>query len=144
VSSTGWAPPTTGPSRGRSIRLVIEPIDGMEPGTIGFRATGRVTRQEYHDTLLPAMKAAAEAGEVRMVFAVGPGFEKFEVGALAEDTKAGMTLGLGHPRSWKRTALVTDVDWITHALHLFAWLTPGEVKAYGLDGLEDAKTWVAG
>ena len=63
-----------------------------------------MTRQEYHDTLLPAMKAAA----------------------------------------WKRTALVTDVDWITHALHLFAWLTPGEVKAYGLDGLEDAKAWVAG
>jgi len=115
----------------------------MAPGTIGFRATGKVTREEYKDVLLPAMKAAAEAGDVRMVFAVGPGFEKFELGALAVDTKAGVTLGLGHPKAWSKTALVTDVEWITQVLHLFAWLTPGEVRAYGLDGLEDAKSWVA-
>jgi hypothetical protein len=115
----------------------------MPPGTIGYRATGRVTRDEYRDVLLPGMRAAAEAGDVRMVFAVGPGFERFELGALGEDTKAGITLGIGHPHAWTRTALVTDVDWIARALHMFAWLTPGEVRLYGLDGLEDAKAWVA-
>jgi hypothetical protein len=26
---------------------------------------------------------------------------------------------------------------------MFAWLTPGEVRLYELDGLEDAKAWVA-
>jgi hypothetical protein len=123
---------------------VIERLENMPEGTIGFRATGRMTREEYHDVLLPPMRAAAEAGEVRMVFAIGPGFEKFEAGALAEDTKTGVTLGLGHLRSWKRTAVVTDVDWIEKALHMFGWLTPGEVKLYPLDGLEDAKSWVAG
>jgi hypothetical protein len=122
---------------------VIEPLEGMPDGTIGFRATGRVTRDEYRDVLLSPMRAAAETGDVRMVFAVGPGFEKFEAAALAEDTKTGITLGLGHPRAWKRTALVTDVDWIAKALHMFGWLMPGEVKLYELDGLEDAKTWVA-
>jgi hypothetical protein len=122
---------------------VIEPLEGMPDGTIGFRATGRVTRDEYRDVLLPPMRDAAEAGDVRMVFAVGPGFEKFEVGALAQDSKAGITLGLGHPHAWNRTALVTDVDWVAKALHMFAWLTPGEVKLYELDRLEDAKTWVA-
>jgi hypothetical protein len=123
---------------------MIEPLEGMPGGTIGFRATGRVTRDEYRDILLPPMRAAAEAGDVRMVFAVGPGFERFELGALAQDTKAGITLGVGHPHAWKRTALVTDVDWIANALHMFAWLTPGEVRLYELDRLEDAKTWVAG
>ena len=123
--------------------LVIEPLQGMPAGTIGLRATGRVTRDEYRELLLPAMRKAAERGDVRMVFAVGPGFEKFEPGALAEDTKAGITLGIGHPHAWKRTALVTDVDWIARALHMFAWLTPGEVRLYELGGLEDAKAWVA-
>jgi hypothetical protein len=122
---------------------VIETLEGMADGTIGFRATGRVTGEEYSDLLLPPMRDAAEAGDVRMVFAVGPGFEKFELGALAQDTQAGVTLGLGHPHAWKRTALVTDVDWIAKALHMFSWLTPGEVKLYGLDRLEDAKKWVA-
>ena len=118
---------------------MIEPLEG----TIGFRATRRVTRDEYRETLLPTMRAAAKAGDVRMVFAVGPGFERFELGALAQDTKAGVTLSLGHPHAWKRTALVTDVDWIASALHMFAWLTPGEVRLYELDELEDAKAWVA-
>jgi hypothetical protein len=123
---------------------VIEPLDGMPDGTIGFRASGRVTREEYRDILLPPMRNAAERGDVRMVFAIGPGFEKFELGALAEDTKSGITLGLGHPHAWKRTAVVTDVDWIAKALHMFSWLMPGEVRLYELDGLEDAKKWVAG
>jgi len=122
---------------------MIEPLEGMPDGTIGYRATGRVTREEYRDVLLPGMKAAAEAGDVRMVFAVGPGFERFELGALALDTKTGITLGVGHPKAWRRIALVTDVDWLADVMHLFGWLTPGEVKLYGLDGLEDAKTWVA-
>ena len=39
--------------------------------------------------------------------------------------------------------MVTDVDWIVKALHAFAWLTPGAVKLYDLDGLEDTKTWIA-
>lgn len=122
---------------------MIEALESMPDGTIGFRATGRVTREEYRDILLPPMRDAAEAGDVRMVFAIGPGFEKFELGALAQDTQAGVTLGLGHPHAWKRTALVTDVDWIAKALHMFSWLTPGEVKLYAPDRLEDAKKWVA-
>jgi SpoIIAA-like len=122
---------------------VIEVLDPMPPGTIGFRATGRVTGEEYHDVLLPAMRAAADAGDVRMVFAVGPGFEKFEPGALLEDARVGVTFGIAHRHAWKRTAVVTDVDWITKAIHMFDWLTPGEVRVFELHQLEDAKTWVA-
>lgn len=123
---------------------MIEPLDDMPSGTIGFRATGRVTKDEYRDVLLPVMRAAAEAGDVRMVFAVGPDFERFDPGALLEDTKVGLTLGIGHLDAWKRTALVTDVDWIKKALHMFAWLTPGEVQVFEPDRLDDAKAWVAG
>ena len=122
---------------------MIEPLDDMPPGTIGFRATGHVTRDDYHDVLLPPMRAAAEAGDVRMVFAVGPGFEQLEPGALLEDSKVGLTLGMGHLRAWKRTAVVTDVEWIKKSIHMFTWLTPGEVHVFELDQLEDAKAWVA-
>jgi hypothetical protein len=122
---------------------VIEKLDGMPPETFGFRATGSVTADEYREVLLPGMRDAAKAGDVRMVFAIGPGFDKFEAGALAQDMRAGISLGIGHPRAWTRTAVVTDVDWIAKAMHMFGWMTPGEVKLYDLDGLEDAKAWVA-
>lgn len=123
---------------------MIELLDAMPDGAIGFRLTGTVTREEYRDILERPMRAAAEAGEVRMVLAVGPGFEKLELPALAEDTKTGIALGVGHPKAWTRLALVTDVHWIAGVMHLFGWMTPGEVKLYGLDGLEDAKAWVGG
>jgi hypothetical protein len=123
---------------------VIESLEGMPAGTIGVRATGCVTGDEYREHVLPPMRAAAEAGDVRMVFAAGPGFEKFELGALAQDAKSGITLGVGHPHAWKRVAVVTDVDWIVKSIHMFGWLTPGEVRVFELDGIEDAKTWVAG
>lgn len=123
---------------------MIERIEDMPPGTIGFRATGEVTGEEYRETLLPPMREAAESGDVRMVFAIGPGFEKFEAGALVQDAKTGLTLGLGQLSSWKRTALVTDVEWIQKALHMFAWMTPGEVRVFEPDELEAAKEWVAG
>lgn len=46
--------------------------------------------------------------------------------------------------AWKRFALVTDVEWVAKAMHMFAWMTPGEVMTYGLDELGQAKRWVAG
>jgi hypothetical protein len=45
--------------------------------------------------------------------------------------------------AWKRFALVTDVDWVAKAMHMFTWLTRGEVMIYDLDSLQEAKAWVA-
>jgi SpoIIAA-like len=123
---------------------MIERLDDMLPGTIGFRATGHVTRDDYRDVLEPALRQAAEAGEVRLVYAVGPDYEEMEPGALWEDAKTGAALGMGHHSAWKRTAIVTDIDWMRRAIHMFTWMTPGEVRVFGLDELDEAKTWAAG
>ena len=61
-----------------------------------------------------------------------------------EDTKVGVTLGIGHHSSWKRCALATDVEWVAKAFHMFAWMAPGEVKTFRLDQLDEAKEWTAG
>jgi SpoIIAA-like len=122
--------------------MVIERIEDMPEGTIGFRATGHVTREDYRDVLEPAMREAVDSGEVRMLYAVGPGFEKFEAGALAEDTKTGIGLGIEHHSAWKRTAVLTDVDWVRHAIGMFGWMAPGEVMVGGLDELDAAKAWL--
>jgi hypothetical protein len=33
--------------------------------------------------------------------------------------------------------------WVAKAMHMFAWLTPGEVKIYEPNELDEAKAWVA-
>jgi hypothetical protein len=122
---------------------MIEPIPDMPAGTIGFRASGHVTRDEYRDVLVPALRDAVESGEVRLMFVIDAGFEEMEAGALLEDAKTGLNLGFGHGSAWKRTAIVTDVDWIRRAVHMFAWMTPGEIMACELGQEAEARAWVA-
>jgi hypothetical protein len=47
-------------------------------------------------------------------------------GALWQDRK----VGIEHLRAWKRIALVTDIEWMTHMTSLFGWMTPGEVRHF--------------
>jgi hypothetical protein len=122
---------------------MIEPIDDMQAGTIGFRASGEVTREDYRRVLEPALLAAVKSGEVRMLYIVESDFE-MDGGAVLEDAKTGLELGLGHLSAWKRTAVVTDLDWVSRAVRLFAWMAPGEVAVWGLDGLAEGREWLAG
>jgi hypothetical protein len=122
---------------------MVERIDDMPTGTIGFRASGKLTRADYREVLEPVLRKAAEAGEIRMLFTL-TAFEGLEPAAWSDDIQTGLGLGIGHHSAWKRSAIVTDVDWVGKAFQLFAWMTPGEVKVYGLDELDEAKDWVAG
>ena len=115
----------------------------MPPGTVGFRAGGKVTREDYRKVLEPTLRQAVDSGEVRMLYVVEADFE-MDGGAVFEDAKTGLQLGAGHLSAWKRTAVVTDVEWVRRAIRLFAWMAPGEVKVWGLDGLVEAREWVAG
>jgi hypothetical protein len=133
-----------GPATARDNHGMIEPLTEMPVGTLGFRAWGEVTREEYLEKLLPPMREAVESTDgVRLLFQLGPGFEKFDPGALLADAKTGLTLGLGHLSAWKRTALVTDVEWIRRAVELLGWMTPGELRLFKHEELEEAKRWVA-
>ncbi|MET0207180.1 MAG: STAS/SEC14 domain-containing protein [Thermoleophilaceae bacterium] len=123
---------------------MIEAIPDMPPGTLGFRATGKVTRDDYTGVFLGPIKQKVESGEgIRLLFQVGPGFDKFATGALVEDTKTGWNLGVRHPDAWKRVAFVTDVHWMTQATDAFAWMMPGELKTFSIDEVDEAKTWIA-
>ena len=121
---------------------MIEQIENMPAGTIGFTASGKLTREDYRKVLEPVLRKAAESGEIRMLFML-TSFEGLEPAAWFDDVKTGLGLGFGHHSAWKRSAIVTDVEWVGKAYQMFAWMTPGEVKVYGLEKLEEAKNWVA-
>jgi hypothetical protein len=66
------------------------------------------------------------------------------MGALWEDVKAGGSIGLKHRDLWRRTAIVTDKDWLRHAVSAFGWLSPGELRVYEPDRFDEAVAWAAG
>ena len=122
---------------------MLETIEGMPTGTVGFRAIGKLTREDYREQLVPALEQAMEAGEVRMLYVLGPEFEGLESGALVEDAKAGFE-SLRNHSAFKRSAIATDLGWIRNGLTLFSWMVPGELKLFSADQVDEAKAWLAG
>ena len=119
---------------------MLEPIEQLPDGVIGFEAKGKLHTSDYTDVLQPAIREVLDRKEdVRIVLV----FEKFDGlsgGAVWEDLK----MGVGHLTRWKRIALVTDVDWMIHVTSLFGWMTPGELKHFPLAERSQAIAWAAG
>ena len=135
--------PTTGQSREVhpfvDRRTMFKEIPNLPSRVIGFEVSGKVEAEDYRDVLLPALQAAAAAGEVRVVI-VMPKFEGISGSALWQDLK----MGVENWGAWKRIALVTDVEWMIHGTQWFGWMTPGEVKHFAMTQRDDAIAWAAG
>jgi hypothetical protein len=124
---------------------VIERMEGMPEGVLGLRFSGEISRGDYEEVLMPAIdEAAGNDQPFRCLCELDADFEGYEAGAVWEDIKTGAKYVVGHHANWHRMALVTDVEWIRRATALFGWMSPGELKLFGLTELEAAKEWVAG
>jgi hypothetical protein len=121
---------------------MIERIDEMPAGTIGLRAAGKLSKEDYVEVLEPALREGVDSGELRLVFVLAD-FDGLEHGAWLEDMKTGLQAWVRDHSAWKRFALVTDVEWVAKAMRMFAWLTPGEAKVFPLAEEAAAKNWAA-
>jgi hypothetical protein len=122
---------------------MVELIDDMPPGTLGFRVSGRLTRQGYAEVLIPPLRQAVEAGErLRVLYAIGPELH-MEPAAVWEDIKVDLELGIRHRDAWERIAVLTDLEWLWRSFQLFSWMVPGEMRLFRESELEQAKSWLA-
>ena len=123
---------------------MVERLLDMPPGTLGFRATGRITREDYADVLVPELeKALEDGGRLRTLYVIED-LDEIEPSALWADSKLGFDLAVRHRDAWERSAIVTDIEWMARGTRMFAWMIPGEVRVSPLAELEQAKAWVAG
>jgi hypothetical protein len=122
---------------------MIEVLPDMPEGVTGIRVSGRLRGDDLRE-FKPAMEEFLKTGEIRIVEVVAPDYEGFGPGGLIEDLKLGLGALIEHHSAFKRIAIVSDKEWVAHALHAFAWMVPGELALFGLDELERAKEWAAG
>jgi len=118
---------------------MIQVISNMPVGTIGLRASGKVSEEDYRDVLVPTINAAMERGKVRLLFVLEDEAD-YERGAVWADTK----MWFKNLKGWERLAIVSDADWLENAVKAFGWLMPGEVKVFESDDVRDAKQWLVG
>jgi hypothetical protein len=123
---------------------MVEQLPDMPPGVLAFRASGKITRDEYHDVLMKPIYEALERGDrLDLVFEAAPDFAGLDLGALWEDLQAAGSVGLKHRKAWGRMAMITDQDWIRHGVSAFGWISPGELRVFEPAQRDEAIAWVA-
>ena len=120
---------------------MIEVLNDLPEHVVGFRAKGRVTKDDYEKILIPEIERALQThGKISCYYELGSEFSGMEAGAIWEDT----LIGFEHLAQWDRVAAVTDVSWISHALSAFRFLMPGRLKVFATEEAQAAKSWVSG
>jgi hypothetical protein len=119
---------------------MIRIIEGLPPNVLGAEAVGKVTDEDYEMVLEPAVREKLEAhSKIRYVYVLGDDFDGWTLGGMWEDAK----LGGRDLSAWEKIAVVTDKDWVRHAVKGFGWMIPGEVKVFSVGELEAAKGWAS-
>jgi hypothetical protein len=83
-------------------------IEGLPGNVMAVEASGKVTHQDYRDTIIPKAEAMLAKGPIKLLYVIGPEFKSFELEALWDDGKFGLT----HRDSFSHLALVSDLEWI--------------------------------
>jgi hypothetical protein len=122
---------------------VIERIDGLPEGVLGFKGSGKLSGDEYRAMMEPIYAELEQGGPVDLLFVLAEDFHGLDADALWQDLKAGASVGLRHRSAWRRMALVTDKDWIRHGAAAFGWLAPGELRLFEPDQQAEATAWLA-
>lgn len=121
---------------------MFEPIEDMPVGTLGFRARGTLTDADYEGTLVPALKEAVAANEVRLLVVTAPDFDGSDIRGQMEDAKRHLNVG-GHRSDWKRVAIATDNGWLRRSRRLWSRFVPIDVNVFKTSEEAKAKSWVA-
>ena len=117
---------------------MIELIDGLPDGVVGLVAIGQIESADYDTVAAPAVKKALEAHpRIRVIHVLDDRFDGYTAGGAWQDA----VLGLAHPRSFDRIAVVSDADSIRRLVTVAGWSIPGEVKLFPNGELEQATAW---
>ena len=122
---------------------MVEQLSGLPAGVLGFRGSGKITRDEYRQMMQPIHAALERGDKLNIYFELAGDFDGLDLGALWEDVKAAGSVGLKQRSSWQKMALVTDKDWIRHAVAVFGPLSPGELRLFEPTETAAARAWIA-
>jgi hypothetical protein len=119
---------------------MLEQLSELPESVLGFKASGDITAEDYKKILAPAVEAALKHHEkLRMLYVLGDDVTGLSAGAAWQDTK----VGLGHYTKWERVAVCTDKEWLRHSVDILGYLIPGEVKAFPMAEIAEARAWLS-
>lgn len=113
------------------------PIDGG--ALVALRASGKLTRGDYEQTILPRLEGALREHErLRCLCVLGEDFQGITPGAAWEDLK----FDVAHRKDFERIAIVTDHGLVRAAARLSSPLFSGELRLFDVADRGRAEAWV--
>jgi len=114
---------------------VIELIDGLPKNVVGIFVTGRVSRQDCRDVLVPAMdKALKRHDKIRLYYVLG---SRFPGSAWDE-----LDLGSERAGQCERVAIVTDIAWVRLTVKALRFLIPSEIRVFPTLQTVESRAWI--
>jgi SpoIIAA-like len=115
---------------------MIELIEGLPKNVVGISVRGRVTRQECHDVLTPAVEQSLKwRDKMRLYYEINSRFP----GAAWDD----LDLGIDHATRCERIAIVTDIAWVRMTVKAIRFLIPGEIRVFATIEAPEGRAWIA-
>ncbi len=119
---------------------MIELLDGLPDGVVGLEAVGEVESGDYKTIAAPEVKRALERhSKIRLIHVLDDRFTGYTAGGAWQDA----LLGLAHPRSFERIAVVTDSESIRRLVKLAGWSIPGQLRLFPNREREQAEAWAS-
>lgn len=118
---------------------MLQLMQGLPDHVVGVRALGNVNKDDYEQTLLPAIESVAkEFGEINVLMLLETDISNFTYGAWVQDAK----VSLKHFAKWNKIAIVTDQKVIEKISNFFSFVSPAIAKGFPVADTELAKAWV--
>ena len=119
---------------------MISLIEGLPDGVIGFEAIGKIASADYEEIAEPAVARALERhAKIRLIHVLDDRFTGYTAGGAWQDA----LLGLAHPRSFERIAVVTDSESIRRLVKLAGWSIPGKLRLFHNGERSEAEAWAS-
>ncbi len=119
---------------------MIEQIEGLPDGVVGFEAIGDVTVSDYDDFVTPLVeRARASHDKIRLLHVIGERVSGHSASAVLEDAR----LGLANVRSIERIAVVTDIRRFRAFVKAAGWSLPGDLKLFSNAERAEAEAWIS-
>ncbi|MEO5978928.1 MAG: STAS/SEC14 domain-containing protein [Chryseolinea sp.] len=118
---------------------MIELIQNMPPDVAGFRATGKVTKDDYDKVVFPEVEQLVKrTGHLNYLMIIDTDFENFTLGAWWKDT----ILSLMKPGKRQRTAIITPSNGANKFTDNWGKVVAGEFKGFLPDEEKEALAWL--
>jgi SpoIIAA-like len=114
---------------------MLELIDGLPGNVVGIAVSGRLTRQDCEDLLVPAMQKSLRRHEkIRLYYELNSRFP----GAAWHE----LDLGLDHATRCERVAIVTDIGWVRLTVKALRFLIPSKIRVFPTIQAEEGRAWI--